>query len=79
MEDSVASTVRQLGNGLVQECRGLLSEIEQFERFLKERRRENIVELKPFQNSVRSELRSLENVGANLHLSNNRSGQRLDS
>lgn len=79
MEDSEASSVRQLGNGLVQECHGLLSEIEQFERFLKERGRENVVELKPFQNAVRSELRSLENVGPNLHLSNNRGGQRLDS
>ncbi|KAI4157499.1 MAG: hypothetical protein LQ342_008232 [Letrouitia transgressa] len=62
MEDSEASSVRQLGNGLVQECHGLLSEIEQFERFLKERGRENVVELKPFQNAVRSELRSLENL-----------------
>ena len=47
---------------LLDKCRDLLSELEQFREYLAERNTEQTVELRPFRNSIQSELRSLERV-----------------
>ena len=47
---------------LLGQCYQLLSELEEFQTFLTERRKEQIVDIRQFHNSVRSELKSLERV-----------------
>lgn len=47
---------------LLAQCHQLLSELEEFRLFLTERRKEQIVDIRQFHNSVRSELKSLERV-----------------
>ena len=47
---------------LLQKCHALLDELNQFCAFLVDRKKEHAVEIKPFRNSVLSELRSLEKV-----------------
>lgn len=47
---------------LLGQCHQLLSELEEFRIFLTERRKEQIVDIRQFHNSVRSELKSLERV-----------------
>lgn len=47
---------------LLSQCHQLLSELEEFRIFLTERRKEQIVDIRQFHNSVRSELKSLERV-----------------
>ena len=49
-------------DGLLAQCHDLLKELEQFQAFLVERKKEHTVELRQFRNSVTSELRSLERV-----------------
>lgn len=47
---------------LLGQCHQLLSELEEFQNFLTERRKEQVVDIRQFQNSIRSELKSLERV-----------------
>ena len=47
---------------LLGQCHQLLFELEEFQLFLKEQRKEQLVDIRQFQNSVRSELKSLERV-----------------
>ena len=47
---------------LLAKCRGLLKELEQFQEYLREWNKEQTVELRPFRNSIQSELKSLERV-----------------
>ena len=47
---------------LLAQCRDLLSELEDFQKFLVEQKKEHVVEIRQFRNSVASELKSLERV-----------------
>ena len=47
---------------LLARCHNLLNELEQFQTYLVERKKEHTVELRHFRNSVLSELKSLERV-----------------
>lgn len=47
---------------LLQKCHHLLSELEELQAFITERKKEHAVDIRQFQNSVRSELKSLEKV-----------------
>lgn len=47
---------------LLHKCHQLLSELEQFRIFLTEQKKDHIVDIRQFYNSVRSELKSLEKV-----------------
>ena len=49
---------------LLAKCHGLLEELEQFREFLVKRNKEQTVELRPFRNSIQSELKLLERVGS---------------
>lgn len=72
MEDTHSNTSveeqRPKGKGIViaedllGQCHQLLSELEEFHAFLTQRRKEQIVDIRQFHNSVRSELKSLERV-----------------
>ena len=55
------SQVPDIGE-LLKKCSGLLSELEAFHSFLKERKREQNVELRHFRNSILAEQRLLEKV-----------------
>lgn len=50
-----------LADQLLQTCHQLLYELEEFQKFLAEKK-DNIVDIRTFHSSVRSELRSLERV-----------------
>lgn len=50
-----------LADQLLQNCHQLLYELEEFQRFLAEKK-DNIVDIRTFHSSVRSELKSLEKV-----------------
>ena len=47
---------------LLAKCHDLLSELEDFQKFLVEQKKEHVVEIRQFRNSVASELKSLERV-----------------
>lgn len=51
-----------IAEDLLRQCHQLLSELEEFRTFLTARRKEQIVDIRQFHNSVRSELKSLERV-----------------
>ena len=51
---------------LLAKCYDLLEELEQFREFLVKRNKEQTVELRPFRNSIQSELKSLERVGSRI-------------
>lgn len=55
------SDVTNLADQLLQNCHQLLYELEEFEKFLAEKK-DSIVDLKTFHGSVSSELKSLEKV-----------------
>ena len=47
---------------LLKKCHDLLNELDQFRTFVAENNRQNAVEIRQFQNSILSELKSLEKV-----------------
>ena len=47
---------------LLKKCQNLLNELAQFHTFLVESKKQNVVEIRHFQNSILSELKSLERV-----------------
>jgi len=49
-------------NELLAKCHDLLDELEDFQKFLVEQKKEHVVEIRQFRNSVASELKSLERV-----------------
>lgn len=51
-----------LGEDLLKKCHNLLDELQEFRSFLAEQNREKEVDIRQFQNSVQSELKSLEKV-----------------
>ncbi len=51
-----------LAENLVERCQELLNELEAFQKYLRECKQEQSVELKPFRNSIAAELKSLERV-----------------
>ena len=57
-----------LAEDLLKRCHLLLSELEDFKSYLIKESKENAVELKPFRNSVISEIKSLEKVGSAIFL-----------
>lgn len=61
-EDANAIGAMDIAKDLVKRCHELLNELEAFHTFIKICNREHTVELKPFVNTVTSELRSLEKV-----------------
>ena len=61
-EEEPAEAAAALAEHLLKKCHLLLYELEEFEKVLAGQRNEVAVEIKPFRNSVRSELKSLENV-----------------
>ena len=46
----------------LEQCHGLLHELEEFQDFLVEQKKEHTVELRQFRNSINSELKSLQKV-----------------
>ncbi|MCJ1266431.1 hypothetical protein MMC22_006316 [Lobaria immixta] len=72
MEDthSITSVEEQRPKGIViaeellAQCHQLLSELEEFHAFLTQRRKEQMVDIRQFHNSVRSELKSLERLSS---------------
>ncbi|KAI9837265.1 MAG: hypothetical protein M1819_000339 [Sarea resinae] len=55
-------TATPSAEGLLQECKTLVSELKEFHALLKERKQEGRVELRQFQSSVLSEMRALEKL-----------------
>ena len=51
-----------LADDLLTRCHQMLSELEEFKVFLSEQKKEHIVDIRQFHNSVLSELKSLEKV-----------------
>ena len=47
---------------LLTRCHDLLNELDQFRTYVAENKKQKVVEIRPFQNSVSSELKSLERV-----------------
>ncbi|KAL8687692.1 MAG: hypothetical protein Q9218_006207 [Villophora microphyllina] len=62
--DASSTEPFNLADDLVNRCHELLNELEAFQTFLKESKREHAVEVKPFRNTVTAELRSLEKLRA---------------
>jgi hypothetical protein len=61
-ELSVGDTYEKLRGNLLEQCRSLLQEIEEFEHYLAEQKKDTKVELRHFKNSVKTELSSLQKV-----------------
>jgi hypothetical protein len=51
-----------LGADLLQQCQCLLDELEQFQEYLVEQKKESSIELRNFKNTVKAEFNSLEKV-----------------
>ncbi|KAL8933533.1 MAG: hypothetical protein Q9211_005734 [Gyalolechia sp. 1 TL-2023] len=52
----------ELAEALLKGCHELLNELQRFQQYLEEQKREHTVELKPFRNSITAELKSLEKL-----------------
>ncbi|KAL8940503.1 MAG: hypothetical protein Q9216_002790 [Gyalolechia sp. 2 TL-2023] len=52
----------ELAEDLLKGCHALLNELQSFQQYLEEQKRENTVEVKPFRNSITAELKSLERL-----------------
>jgi hypothetical protein len=61
---NVEDTGIRLREDLLQQCQVLLSELEEFQQYLVKQKKDISVELRHFKNSVITEVRSLEKVGA---------------
>jgi hypothetical protein len=57
-----AEEVEAYALSLQEQCRGLLTELEEFQAHLKERKIEKDVEIKPFRNAVQAEMKTLNKV-----------------
>lgn len=60
--NDVSPVVR--ADALLVECHKLLNELEEFQAFLTEQKKDRSIDLRQFRSSVNSELRSLERVRA---------------
>ncbi|KAL9585411.1 MAG: hypothetical protein Q9203_004261, partial [Teloschistes exilis] len=63
-EDANSMGAMDIAKDLVKRCHELLNELKAFHTYIKEYKREDTVELKPFLNTVTAELRSLEKLRA---------------
>lgn len=61
-EDANSMGAMDIAKDLVKRCHELLNELKAFHVYVKEYKREDTVEVKPFLNTVTAELRSLEKV-----------------
>jgi hypothetical protein len=63
IELNMEDTGVRLREDLLLKCQVLLSELEEFQRYLANQKKDSGVELRHFKNSVRTEVNSLEKVG----------------
>ncbi len=61
-EDDSAGQVTALAKATLQRCRNLVDELEQFQIYLEQNKKEHKLELRSFRNNVKSEMKLLEKV-----------------
>jgi len=62
-----SSEVVKLAADMQQRCRLFLDELEQFQAYLKDQKKENQVELRTFKAGLQSEMRTIEKVSIDCH------------